>query len=108
MGYSSLRPEAARENARARAVAAGLAPRPEAGAQSSAPRVPESAAAADPVARRVEVLRHYDVLRIERVAAICCWGRSGSYLLASYLDGHQDVITMPFSLGELIYPFWEK
>src|SRR5215216_7802062 len=110
MGYSSLKPELDRRNAQATAISPGLGPRPEAGGQcvarrGSEPLVPASE---DLIARRIEDLRHYDVLGIERVAAICCWGRSGSYLLASFLDGHEDVITMPLSLGELIYPFWEK
>ena len=62
----------------------------------------------DLIASKITDLRHYDVLGIDRVAAICCWGRSGSYLLASLLDGHDDVIMLPTSVGQFIYRFWEK
>jgi hypothetical protein len=62
----------------------------------------------DLIASKIADLRHYDVLGIDRVVAICCWGRSGSYLLASLLDGHDDVIMLPTSVGQFIYRFWEK
>jgi hypothetical protein len=54
---------------------------------------------------------------MDRAVAICHWGRSGSLLLASYLDGHPDVVMLPHGVGESIYPFllehgslslWEK
>ena len=44
------------------------------------------------IAEKIEDLRHYDVLAMDRVVAIMMWGRSGSLLLASYLDGHEDVM----------------
>jgi hypothetical protein len=59
------------------------------------------------IAEKIEDLRHYDVLKMERVAAICCWGRSGSLLLASFLDGHEDVVTLPAVCGENLYRFFE-
>jgi hypothetical protein len=57
---------------------------------------------------KVELLRHYDVPGMQRVVAICFWGRSGSHLLASYLDGHADLVLMPLNCGEAIYEFCEK
>src|SRR5262249_7544336 len=91
---------------------AGVARKAFGGSDQAATLVPEPLPATrgndDLIARKVADLRHYDVLGIQRIVAICCWGRSGSYFLASLLDGHEDVLTMPLSLGELIYPFWEK
>ena len=69
------------------------------------------------VGRKVEILRHYNVPQMLNAVAICHWSRSGSILLASYLDGHADVIALPNLIGESIYPFlhdyerlslWEK
>jgi hypothetical protein len=57
---------------------------------------------------KLEIARRYDVSGMTRVATICHWGRSGSLLLASYLDGHPDLVVMPFSTSESIYPFFEK
>jgi hypothetical protein len=45
---------------------------------------------------------------MQRVVAICAYGRSGSVLLASYLDGHEDVVTLPHHLGQQMYPFFER
>jgi hypothetical protein len=59
------------------------------------------------IREKLEDLRHYDVPAIERVAAICCWGRSGSLLLASYLDGHEDVVMLPAMRGADLYNFFE-
>jgi hypothetical protein len=55
-----------------------------------------------------EMLRHLDVPGMNTAVAICFWGRSGSYLLASYLDGHEDIVTLPMIAGEKIYPFFEE
>ncbi len=64
-----------------------------------------------------ELLLSYDVAGMNRAVAICHWGRSGSLLLASYLDGHPDLVMLPHGTGESIYPFllehpslslWEK
>jgi Sulfotransferase family len=60
------------------------------------------------VAKKTEDLRHFDVTRMNRAVAICASGRSGSVLLASYLDGHGDVILMPNLLSHKIYPFFER
>jgi hypothetical protein len=59
------------------------------------------------IAEKIEDLRHYDVLRFERVAAILCMGSSGSLLLASYLDGHENVLMLPALCGTHIYNFFE-
>lgn len=60
------------------------------------------------IAEKIEDLQHYDVLAMERVVAICPWGRSGSFLLASYLDGHEDVVMLPATRGQLVYKFFER
>lgn len=58
--------------------------------------------------RKIEDLRNFNVEAINRVAAICAWGRSGSLLLASYLDGHDHVIMLPTTSGQDIYRFFER
>jgi hypothetical protein len=64
-----------------------------------------------------ELLRQYDAPGMDRAVAICFWGRSGSWLLQSYLDCHDDVVILPKNGSHLIYPFflefeslslWEK
>ena len=42
-----------------------------------------------------------------RAATICHWGRSGSVLLASYLDNHPDIITLPNQTSEHLYQFYQ-
>lgn len=64
-------------------------------------------ASAPLVADKARLLTCYDPAGIENAVAVCHWGRSGSILLASYLDGHEDVIALPNLTGELIYPFFE-
>jgi hypothetical protein len=59
------------------------------------------------IADKVEQLRHYDVQRMEKVAAITFWGRSGSILLGSLLDGHEDVLMLPANRSDGIYKFFE-
>jgi hypothetical protein len=44
---------------------------------------------------------------MERVVAISFWGRSGSILMASYLDGHDDVIMLPATRSDSIYMFFD-
>ena len=51
------------------------------------------------------LLSDYDALGMDRAATICHWGRSGSVLLASYFDGHEDVIALPNQTSEYAYPF---
>jgi Sulfotransferase family len=60
------------------------------------------------VARKLEDLRYYEVGAMERAVAICSWGRSGSVLLASYFDGHDDVVMLPLNRGSLIYQFLDR
>lgn len=60
------------------------------------------------IAGNIEELRHYDALAMDRVAAIVMWGRSGSLLLSSYLDGHDDVIMLPELCGWKLYEFFER
>lgn len=58
-------------------------------------------------ASKIEDIRHFDVAGMKSVLAICRWGSSGSLLLASYLDGHDDVVTLPGHLSQGIYPFFD-
>lgn len=60
------------------------------------------------VAEKISDLRHYDVLAMDRVAAVLMWGRSGTVLLASYLDGHDDVIMLPELSSQRLYLFFER
>lgn len=60
------------------------------------------------IAEKIEDLRRYDVLAMDRVVAIMCWGRSGSLLLSSYLDGHEDVMLLPELCGWRLYQFFER
>jgi len=60
------------------------------------------------IAEKIEELQRYDVLAMDRVVAILMWGRSGSLLLASYLDGHEDVMMLPESCGQRLYEFAER
>ena len=46
--------------------------------------------------------------RWKESSAILMWGRSGSLLLASYLDGHEDVIMLPELCGWRLYEFFER
>jgi hypothetical protein len=58
------------------------------------------------VAAKTALLRGYDPLHMDRAATICHWGRSGSVLLASFFDRHDDVIAMPNQTSEYAYPFF--
>jgi hypothetical protein len=51
--------------------------------------------------------RHFDVDGMGRVVSVCRWGSSGSLLVASNLDGHDDVILLPWNLGSAIYTFFD-
>jgi hypothetical protein len=59
------------------------------------------------VARKTEEIRHFDVTGMERAVAIITSGRTGSELIGSYLDSHDDVIMLPTFLGDRIYQFFE-
>jgi hypothetical protein len=58
-------------------------------------------------ARSVSDIRYFDLAGMQRVGAICAWGSSGSLLLASFLDGHDDVITLPGYTGCALYAFFD-
>jgi hypothetical protein len=60
------------------------------------------------IAEKIAELPYYDVQAMDRVVAILMWGRSGSMLLASYLDGHGDVIMLPESRSQRLYEFFER
>jgi Sulfotransferase family len=53
-----------------------------------------------------ELSRLYDFVAIDTVAAIAPWGRSGSILLASYFDGHDQVMALPALRSNSIYIFF--
>jgi hypothetical protein len=59
-------------------------------------------------ASKIEDIRRFDVAGMQRAVAICNYGSSGSVLLASYLDGHDDVIMLPGPLSRAIYPFFDR
>jgi hypothetical protein len=59
------------------------------------------------VAHKLELVRQYDVGGMNRAANICHCGGSGSLLLASYLDGHPDIVMLPMLTGTSIYQFFE-
>jgi Sulfotransferase family len=61
----------------------------------------------DSIQSKVEALGRYDVRGMERVAAITFWGRSGSILLASFLDGHDDVLMLPANRSDGLYKFFD-
>lgn len=60
------------------------------------------------IAQKLADVQKYDITNMNRVAAILPWGRSGSLLLASYFDGHEDVITIPELLGAGLHAFFER
>jgi hypothetical protein len=57
---------------------------------------------------KLDMLQHFDVPGMGNAVAICCWGRSGSVLLASYLDGHDDIVMLPMLTGYAIYAFFHE
>jgi hypothetical protein len=67
----------------------------------------ESEATPALIAGKAAQARHFDVDNMNRVVSVCRWGSSGSLLVASNLDGHEDVILLPGNLGSAIYPFFE-
>jgi len=60
------------------------------------------------IAGKIEDLRYYDVPNMDRAVAVCHWGRSGSNLVASYLDGHDEVVMLPTDRSQEIYGFFER
>jgi hypothetical protein len=48
-----------------------------------------------------------DPSKLNRIATICHWGRSGSTLLASLLDDHPQVLALPHSTSNFLFAFFE-
>jgi hypothetical protein len=61
-----------------------------------------------PTACKLSDIRHFDLAGMQRIVAICAYGISGSLLLASYLDGHDDVVMLPAYLSCAIYAFFDR
>ena len=59
-------------------------------------------------AGKIEDIRHFDVAGMQKAVAICACGPSGSLLLSSCLDGHDDVIMLPGLRSQAIYFFFER
>jgi hypothetical protein len=61
------------------------------------------------VAERLDQARrrlgHYDAPAIAQAVSLCFWGRSGSWLLQSYLDGHEHLLILPRNAGHQLYAF---
>jgi hypothetical protein len=57
---------------------------------------------------KIEDIRRFDVVGMERAVAIIACGRSGAELVASFLDWHDDVISLPTLQGDRIYQFFER
>jgi hypothetical protein len=62
----------------------------------------------DLVAGKVEEVGRFDVPGMQRIVAIIACGRSGADLLASYLDGHDEVLMIPPLGADRIYQFFER
>jgi Transposase IS66 family/Sulfotransferase family len=60
------------------------------------------------VPRKIQDLRYYDALGMDDVVAVSAWGRSASLLLASFLDGHDDIVMLPGLHSEQILEFFER
>jgi len=87
-------------------TAAGY-PSPEWLLQEAVTRLGAATAAEDLVAVKIAAVRHFQPTQMHRAVAICTCGSSGSLLLASYLEGHSDVIGLPMLLGQALYPFFD-
>jgi hypothetical protein len=59
-------------------------------------------------ARSMADIRYFDLAGMQRVVAICALGSSGSVLLGSYFDGHDDVIMLPGHTGFALYAFFDN
>jgi hypothetical protein len=59
------------------------------------------------VAGKIEAAQRFDIAQMHNAVAICTCGSSGSLLLASYLEGHPDVIGLPILFGQALYPFFD-
>jgi hypothetical protein len=59
----------------------------------------------DLIPAKRDLLHAYDALEIDEVLTICYWGRSGSRLLTSFLDSHDQVLMLPMEESQRIYEF---
>ena len=59
-------------------------------------------------AGKLQLAHGYDVSHMDRAVAILFWGRSGSLLLSSYLDGHDETLVMPALTSGLVYKLFAK
>jgi hypothetical protein len=57
---------------------------------------------------KLQLARGYDVAHMDRAVAVLFWGRSGSLLLTSYLDGHDEALVMPALTSGLVYKFYAR
>jgi hypothetical protein len=55
-----------------------------------------------------ELVRQFDVAAMTRAVNLCHWGRSGSFLFASYLDHHPDIVMLPMLTSMAIYEFFQE
>jgi len=60
------------------------------------------------IAQNLDELPRYNLHAMDRVTAILSFGRSGSLLLASYLDGHDDVLMLPQVNSARLYEFFQR
>jgi hypothetical protein len=58
--------------------------------------------------KKRELVRQFDVAAMTRAVNLCHWGRSGSFLFASYLDHHPDIVMLPMLTSMAIYPFFQE
>jgi len=70
-------------------------------------RLGGAVAPADLIANKIGAVQRFAVTQMHRAVAICTCGSSGSLLLASYLEGHPDVIGLPILFGQALYPFFD-
>ncbi len=58
--------------------------------------------------KKLQIAQCYDVPGMERAVSVCFWGRSGSFLLLSYLDSHEDAIVLPMNVSQSLNPFFSE
>jgi hypothetical protein len=67
--------------------------------------VDQLAAVAERFEQARQRLGHYDAAAIKQAVSLCFWGRSGSWLLQSYLDGHEHLLILPRNASHQLYAF---
>jgi hypothetical protein len=65
-------------------------------------------AAAAASEQKRQLVRQFDVAAMSRAVNLCHWGRSGSFLFASYLDYHPDIVMLPMLTSMSIYAFFQE